>query len=134
MLITLFGASRRQRGALLLLLLVGLAMAWLWMDGDLFRFYGSRAALIEQQKKSGYVLVGSFGRPDWPAVVVDRAADQGAVSFVTADGQAHQYQDFAGPMKALHFRAGLGGVKAFTLVFHRPPKGPEENPAFKGIR
>lgn len=134
MLMTLLGTPRHQRWLVVLFLLIGVVLVWPWFGHDLFRFYASRPTLIAQQKSAGYVLVGTFGRPDWPAVVVDRAADHGAVSFVTADGQPHQYQGFSGSMKALHFRAGLGGGKAFTLVFHRPPKGPEGNPAFKDIR
>lgn len=134
MLLALFGSPRRQRWLIVLLLLGGVIVAWPWLGGDVLRVHGSRAALIEQQKRAGYLLVGSFGRPEWPAIVLARTVGQGAVSFVTADGQAHQYQGFAGPMKVLHFRAGLGGGKAFTLVFHQPPKGPEDNPAFQGIR
>lgn len=111
-----------------------MGLVWPLLEADRWRFYGSRAALIERQKADGYVLVGSFGRPDWPALVVGRVADRGSVAFVTADGQRHQYQGFSGPIKALHFRAGLAGGKSFTLVFHRPPQAPEGNPAFAGIR
>lgn len=134
MLISFFGTPRHQRWRLVLLVLLALLLAWPWLDAERFRFYGSRSALIDGQKQQGYVLVGTLGRPDWPAVVVGRVADRGGVSFVTADGQPHQYQGFSGPMKALHLRAGLGGGKAFTLVFHRPPTVPEGNPAFTGIR
>lgn len=134
MLITFLGTPRRQRWSLALLFGLVMVLTWPLIDADRFRVYGSRAALIAGQKEQGFVLVGSFGRPDWPAVVVGRAAERGGLSFVTADGQPHRYQGFAGPLKVLHFRAGLGGGKAFSLVFHQPPKGPEDNPAFAGIR
>lgn len=134
MLMTLLGTPRRQRWRIALLALLVLGLIWPLLEADRWRFYGSRSALIERQKADGYVLVGTFGRPDWPALVVGRVADRGTVAFVTADGQPHQYQGFSGPLKALHFRAGLAGGKTFTLVFHRPPQAPEVNPAFAGIR
>ena len=134
MLVALFATRRRQRWMVVALLTVALAFVYLLLDADRFRLYASLSSAIERQKGLGYRLVGSLGRPDWPAVVVGREAGQGTVSFVTADGQPHQYQGFAGPMKALHFRAGLAGGKSFILVFHHPPAEPEPNPAFMRIR
>jgi hypothetical protein len=122
MLITLYTTSARRRWLLAVIVLLTLAIVLVVADGDRGSIYGSRNALIEAQKRDGYVQVGSFGRSDWPAIVVSRETGQGGVAFTTADGQPHRYQGFAGPMKALEFRAGLGGGKRFTLVFHRVPK------------
>lgn len=134
MLITLIATPGRRRwllagGAGLLLLLA------LWLvDRDLGSVYGSRDEALKAQKQQQYVLVGSFGRPDWPAIVVGRVAGNGAIKFVTADGQPHQYQGYSGPLKALEFRAGLTGGKRFTLVFHQVRPAPPDTSPFKDIR
>lgn len=134
MLITLIATPGRRRwllggGALLVLLL-----AIFLVDADRGSIYASREELLKAQKQQQYVLVGTFGRPDWPAIVVGSERGVGGVQFVTADGQPHQYQGFSGAMKALEFRAGLTGGKRFTLVFHRvKPEVPDNSP-FKGIR
>jgi hypothetical protein len=125
-LLTLWGSPARRRALVVLLAAAGIALAWPLFEADLLRWHGSRAGLIAAQKARGYQLVGTLGRPDWPAIVVGRDAGTGGVEFVTADGQPHRYEGFAGPMKALHLRAGLGGGKAFTLVFHRPPERPRD--------
>lgn len=134
MLITLIGASGRQRWLLGGAALVLLFFLLILLDGDWGSLYGSRGEAIKAQKKQQYVLVGTLGRPDWPAIVVGRKTGEGGVSFVTADGQPHQYQGFSGAMKALEFRAGLNGAKRFTLVFHQVRKAPADNSPFKDIR
>lgn len=134
MLITLIGTSGRRRWLLAgVALLFMLLLVWLWQP-DRGRLYARRAELLEVQKGQGYVLVGTLGRPDWPAVVTSVETGQGGVSFVTADGQAHAYQGFSGPMKALAFRAGLGGSKRFTLVFHQRLKAVDDGASVDGLR
>ena len=133
MLMTLFGTPRHQRWLLAGALLLVFGLIWPLLDTDRFRYYGKRSSLLERQKTQGYVPVGSFGKTNWPAVVVGCDTGHGTVSFTTADGQPHEYQGFTGPMKALHFRALQTGGKGFTLVFHQPPTRAEFNPVFKGI-
>lgn len=134
MLITLFATPGRKRWLIGTLAIGALALLRPLLDRDLGRIYGSRAEVIAAQKAQRYVLVGTFGRPDWPAIVVGREVGDGTVSFVTADGQPQRYQGFSGPMKALEYRAGLTGGKAFTLVFHQVKPAPAGNPAFRDIR
>ncbi len=134
MLMTLVGTPGRRRWLLLAALVAGIAMLLPIVDGDYFRIYASRPELLRAQKKQHFVLVGTFGRADWPAIVVARETGDGGVSFVTADSQPHEYQGFSGPMKALEFRAGLTGGKRFTLVFHQVASRPEDSSPFKGIR
>lgn len=121
MLITLWGTAARRRIVVLAIGSLATVLVWSALEADLWRAYGSRSAIVSAQKAQGYLPVGLIGRSDWPAIVVARDSGVGEVDFVAADGQPHRYQGFAGPMKALHLRAGLAGGKAFTLVFHRPP-------------
>lgn len=117
MLITLFGSTHRRR-----LLVVGIALAVLMAVFVLFSagggfFHGSQRDVVAAQKAAGFVPVGTFGKPEWPALIVDRDHGVGEVDFVTADGQPHGYRGFSGAMHALHFRSLSG--RAFTLVFHQ---------------
>jgi hypothetical protein len=134
MLIALLVALARNRWLLAGVFALVLVCLSILLDSDQARIFTSRGDLIKAQKAQNYVLVGTLGRPEWPAVVAGRETGKGEVSFVTADGQRHQYQGFSGPMKALAFRAGLDGSKRFTLVFHRVEKAPVDNSPFKGIR
>lgn len=134
MLIGQLVALSRNRWLLAGVFLLVVVCLSILFDSDQGRIFTSRADLIKVQKAQNYVLVGTLGRPEWPAVVAQRETGKGEVSFVTADGQRHQYQGFSGPMKALEFRAGLNGSKRFTLVFHQIVNAPDENSPFKGIR
>lgn len=133
MLITLIGTPGRRRWLLGAAVLLLLFLAFLLVDSDWGSIYGNRSEALKAQKKQHYVLVGTLGRPEWPAIVVGRETGEGGVRFVTADGQPHQYQGFSGPMKALEFRAGLTGGQRFTLVFHQV-KARVDNSPFKDIR
>lgn len=133
MLITLIATPGRRRWMLGAAVLSALVVVAFLIDGDRGSIYGNRDEAIKAQKKQSYVLVGTLGRPEWPAIVVGRETGEGGVRFVTADGQPHQYQGFSGPMKALEFRAGLTGTKRFTLVFHQV-KAQVDNSPFKDIR
>lgn len=133
MLITLVATPGRRRWLLGAAVLLVLFLAVFLVDGDRGSIYGNRDEALKAQKKQQYVLVGTLGRPDWPAIVVGRETGEGGVRFVTADGQPHQYQGFSGPMKVLEFRAGLTGGKRFTLVFHQV-KVPVDTSPFKDIR
>lgn len=133
MLITLIATPGRRRWLLGGVVVLLLFLAAFLIDGDLGSIYGNRDEAIKAQKTHNYVLVGTLGRPEWPAIVVGRETGEGGVRFVTADGQPHQYQGFSGPMKALEFRAGLTGAKRFTLVFHQV-KARVDNSPFKDIR
>ena len=134
MLIALLVTPGRQRWLLAGVFLLVLLSLSILLDSDQARIFTTRGDLIKAQKAQNYVLVGTLGRPEWPAVIAHQETGKGEVSFVTADGQRHQYQGFGGPMKALEFRAGLNGTKRFTLVFHRIEKAPVDNSPFKGIR
>lgn len=134
MLIPLFVGSGRRRWLLGAGMLLLLSLVAFLADSDRGSVYGNRSELLKAQKNQGYVLVGSFGRLDWPAIVVGGDRGQGGVDFVTADGQPHQYRGFSGPMKALHLRAGLIGSKRFTLVFHQIGKTSPDTSPFKDIR
>ncbi|WP_374327219.1 hypothetical protein [Azonexus sp.] len=117
MLITLFGSTGRRRLLVLGLALLVLLGVLLMLQSGGGLFYGSQRALLQAQKSAQFTLVGTFGKPDWPALVVGRNSGIGEVDFVTAEGQAHRYQGFSGAMQALHFRSLSG--RSFTLVFVR---------------
>ena len=115
MLITLFGSTGRRRLLVLGLAILVLLGVLLMLQSAGGFFHGSQRALLQAQKSARFTLVGTFGKPDWPALVVGRDSGMGEVDFVTADGQAHRYEGFNGAMKALHFRSLSG--RGFTLVF-----------------
>lgn len=115
MLIAFFGSTGRRR-----LLIGGIAIAvltavfWLFSAGSGY-LHGSQRAVLQAQQSARFALVGTFGKPAWPAVIVGRDDGIGQVEFITADGQAHRYDGFHGAMQALHFRSLSGN--GFTLVF-----------------
>lgn len=115
MLITLFASTGRRRLLVLglaLLVLLGVLLV-LQSAGGLF--HGSQRAVLQAQKSAQFTLVGTLGKPEWPALIVGRDSGIGEVDFATADGQAHRYEGFNGAMQALHFRSLSG--RGFTLVF-----------------
>lgn len=115
MLITLFGSTGRRRLLVLGLALLVLPGVLLMLQSGGGLFHGSQRALLQSKKSEQFTLVGTFGKPDWPALIVGRDSGIGEVDFVTADGQPHRYEGFNGAMQALHFRSLSG--RGFTLVF-----------------
>ncbi|WP_306606854.1 hypothetical protein [Azonexus sp.] len=117
MLITLFGSTGRTRLWVTALALVVLAAVLLVFRAGGGFFHDSQRSVVQAQKAAGFVPVGTFGKPEWPALIVGRDRGIGEVDFVTSDGQPHRYRGFSGAMQALHFRSLSG--RAFTLVFHQ---------------
>ena len=115
MLISLFGSTHRQRLRIIGVMLVVLTTVFVLFRSDGGIFHGNQRAVVLAQKATGFVLVGTFGKPKWPALVVDRDRGVDELDFVTTDGQAHRYRGFSGAMRALHFRSLSGS--SFTLVF-----------------
>lgn len=128
--------GRLQFGLVALLLGALLVLFQVFAVVDRFALYQHYGAVIHAQQKRGYQLVGRFGSPGWPALVVEMAEGAGQVDFVTPDGQPHRYEGFSGPMKVLFFRHGFGEQGAFVMVFHQDrsqEKGREPGP-FQSIQ
>lgn len=115
MLITLFASTGRRRLLVLGLALLVLLGVLLMLQSGGGIFHGSQRSLLQAQKSAQFTLVGTLGKPEWPALIVGRDSGIGEVDFVTAEGQVHRYQGFNGVMQALHFRSLSG--QGFTLVF-----------------
>lgn len=119
-----FGLWQQRRRLLLAALPLVLGVIYLLAgDHDRFTVYGSLQGLERAQAARGMVIVGRFGKPAWPALVVDRSDGMDGVRFTAPGGQSHQYRGFSGPMKALTLRSGFGGEATYIVVLAtRPPK------------
>ena len=90
-------------------------------DTDRLSLYTSEHALIERQGARGMGVVGRFGAPRWPALVVDRIDGDRQVAFTAPDGQRHSYSGFQGRMKALELRHGPGREARFVIMLADRP-------------
>lgn len=117
LLIGLWQHGQRRLVALPLLALLGIYL--LAGNHDRLSIYNNLQSFSKAQEARGMVIVGRFGKPAWPAIVVDREDGSDGVQFLTPDGQSHIYQGFSGPMKALTLRSGTGPKSIFVVVLAR---------------
>jgi hypothetical protein len=107
---------------LLLLLLVASKIGFCSRhSGQYGQRFAALAELKEQQRESGYVWIGNFGK-DWPARVVEITTSRDQISFTRKNGTRHSYTGFAGyTLKMIRLQ---GRDEEVIVVFRSTPEAP----------
>ena len=135
MLATIFGVAWRDR--VLLIVVATLTMTAILLafgDHDLLTVHLSRARLESTQAERQLYIVGSFGMPQFPAIVVGRTDGLNEISFIAPDGTRHHYRNFPGRMKVLALRSGTFGQHRFVLVFGETQRSADNDRPIAGLR
>jgi len=78
--------------------------------------FESAADFKQAQQEAGFVLLGSFGGCEWPAVIEEERTQEGSISFRTDEGASHGYPGYAGyTMKFVRLK-GSDGKKAYYVL------------------
>lgn len=78
--------------------------------------YESEAAFLRAQEEAGFVRLGTFGRVEWPATVVEERTANNEISLTAPNGTPHTYPGYDGyTLKAVRLKGANGAEVAFVL-------------------
>jgi len=104
---------------LLALILAGLALQLL--RGEVGASFFDEEDLMAYEKSRGFVSVGRFPAPQWPAKIAEVKSSEGKVKFQLADGTLQQYAGFDGyKLKVVTVRPENGPVGTYVFRSEKP--------------
>ena len=78
--------------------------------------FKSEGEFLTEQREQGYVLLGSFEDPKWPAKITSEKKQEDEISFRAPNGNQHRYPGYDGYTLRVVQLTGQGGTVAVRVL------------------